>query len=140
MELLAGDVELNQGNQKAFAAIVNCGFPESRHTEVALKICRRFAKEIGMRWLGGLGLGGGEAIAGKPLEKAGWLVRNVRRSLQLSAESLSELRTISDEAMELMSKPLVSAWLYRLLGDWGWKRKAKHYGTHKNLMARPFQE
>jgi hypothetical protein len=84
-------------------------------------------------------LGGGEAIAGKPLEKACGLVRNDKRSLQLSAKFLAEGGAIPDEAMELIAKPLIPSWLYRWFGERGWKRQAKRYGTRKKRMARPFR-
>ena len=139
MELLAEHAESKKTQDKAFAAIINCGFPESLHTEIALKICCRFAQETGMRWQGGLGLGGGEAIAGKPLDQAGRLVRNVKRSLMLSAESLAEGRSLPEKAIELMSRPLIPTWLYKWFGNRGWKRQAKRYGTRKRLLARTFR-
>lgn len=50
-------------------SIVNCGFPEAQHNKTAILICRCFAREAEFEWAGGLALGGGEAINGKPLVK-----------------------------------------------------------------------
>lgn len=50
-------------------AIVNNGFHEAGQNAVALRICRRFAAEAGFEWAGGLALGGGEAINGRPLSE-----------------------------------------------------------------------
>jgi len=138
MEMLAGERKVQDVSRKRFLAIINCGFPESKHTEIALAICRRFAKEAGMKWEGGLGLGGGEALGGRPLEEVGGLARNVRNSLRLTAESLVKGDPVPESAKELISKPLIPSFLYRWIGHWGWKRQAKQYGVKKDLMARPF--
>lgn len=139
MEGLQEHWKLRKHTSKGFVAIVNCGFPEALHTEVSLAICRRFAQETGLGWRGGLGLGGGEALGGKSLDQAGWLARNVRRSLQLAAAALQEDKHVPQKAIDLISKPLVPAWLYRWLGNRGWNRQAKRYGVKDEVMARPFQ-
>jgi len=38
-----------------FLAIVNCGFPEPRHTHVALNTARAFARRAELEWGGGSG-------------------------------------------------------------------------------------
>lgn len=128
------------GSSTLFAAIVQCGFPETRHTEVALAICRRFAKESELDWLGGLGLGGGEAFGGQPMQRTGMLGRNARRALRLAAAALAKGEQIPPEAVNLMAKPLLPPWLYRWIGNRGWRRKARRFGTQDRLMARPYQE
>ncbi|MBK8047057.1 MAG: NAD(P)H-dependent oxidoreductase [Anaerolineales bacterium] len=57
--------------QTAFLAISNCGFPESQHNATALAICEQFALETGFAWAGGLAIGAGGAIGGRPLTAAG---------------------------------------------------------------------
>ena len=116
-------------------AIINCGFPESLHTRTALAICRCFARKAGFEWLGGLGLGGGEAIAGRGLSELGGMVRNVRKSLDLTVEALAEERAIPEEAATLMAKPLMPSWIYTIIGSIQWKRKAK--GVKERMNARP---
>lgn len=139
LELVADKAETSHTNEKGFVSIVNCGFPESRHTDVALAICRRFAHEVGVKWMGGLGLGGGEAIGGKSLDQAGGIARKIRRSLRLSAESLMQGQAVPSKAEELIAKPLIPVWIYKWIGDRGWRRQAKQYHVEKNLMSRPFQ-
>jgi len=139
MERLAEELATRQIPQKRFAAIINCGFPEPRHIEVALAICDQFARETGMRWEGGLAVGGGEAIGGRSLREAGGLARRIRKSLQLTAESLAAGNAVPEEAKNLLSKPIIPSWLYRWVGDLGWKRKARPYGVQRKLTARPFQ-
>jgi hypothetical protein len=138
MELVAAERKQAKPEEKLFVAIVNCGFPEALHTQTCLAICRRFASETGLKWAGGLGLGGGEAVAGRALQQAGGLVRNVKRSLKLTSESLAEGGTVPQRAVELMAKPLIPSWLYRWIGHRRWKSAAKHHGVQDKLLDRPF--
>lgn len=121
-----------------FLAIVNCGFPESSQTATALEIAHAFARHAGYAWMGGLGLGGGELIAGRPLARAGWPVRHVRRSLDLAAGALLEGRPVPDEAVQLMARPLVPTRLYTWFGDRRWRKTARGYGVKGRLHARPY--
>ncbi|MBN2125516.1 MAG: hypothetical protein JW821_14555 [Deltaproteobacteria bacterium] len=125
---------------RQMTAIVNCGFPEALHTRTALDICRCFARKAGFEWLGGLGLGGGEAIAGRRLSELGGMVRNVRKSLDLTVEALSKERTIPEKAVTLMAKSLMPSWIYTIIGSMHWKRLAKGNGVKKRLNARPLLE
>ncbi len=124
----------------AFLAIVNSGFPESRHNDAALAICKRFCDESHMNWVGGLGLGGGASIDGRPLATAGGMFRNVRASLDLAAEALARGETIPPEAVSLMSKKLGPSWLYMLLGNIGWRQQARAFGAKKRMRERPYQD
>jgi hypothetical protein len=118
-------------------ALVNCGFPEVVHTFTALEICRIFARQAGFVWAGGLGLGGGEAIGGKPLEEVGGMTRNVRRGLDLAAEALLADRVVPEEARALLARPLMPSRLYTALGNIGWLRTGRRKGTLRRLWDRP---
>ena len=63
----------------------------------------------------------------------------VRAALDLAAKALAEGQGIPREAQELLAKPVIPYWLYRLLGDWGWKQASKGFGARKLLQARPYQ-
>lgn len=126
------------GTRTRFVAILNCGFPESIHTEVPLAICRCFARGAGLAWAGGLGLGGGEALGARPLESLGAMTRNVRRSLDLAAAALLAGRDVPNAAAELMARPLVPTPIYTFLGDLGWLRRARRNGVLRRLRARPY--
>jgi len=136
MELI---VERRTDKKIRFFAISNSGFPEAQHNNVALAICRRFAKAAGMEWVGGLALGMGGALSGKPLEDQGGIVRSVVKSLNLAVEALANDESIPDEAIGLMAKPLIPAWMYTAIGNIGWRRQAKRYGTRKKLRDWPYQ-
>jgi hypothetical protein len=36
-----------------------------------------------------------------------------------------------------MRKPFIPKWLYKFLGNWGWRRQAKEYGTKDRLKEKP---
>ena len=67
------------------------------------------------------------------------MVRNVVRALELAADALAEARPVPAEAIALMAKPMMPAWAYTLLGNWGWKRLAAQYGAQRRLSERPYQ-
>ena len=124
--------------RQSFTALVNCGFPEAHHNATALAICATFARQAGFAWAGGLALGGGEGIAGKPLAGLGGRTIRIRKSLELAATVLAQGQNIPKAAQELMARPAIPAWLYRLIGSHGWKRWARKYGAEKALRRRPY--
>lgn len=121
-----------------FAAIANCGFPEARHTATALAICRQFARQVGFEWAGALGLGGGEMLQGAPLVEKGGQTLRIRQSLDMAAEALAQGRPIPEAAQEMLGKPVLPAWTYRLAGDLGWLRDANRYGALLSLRQQPY--
>jgi hypothetical protein len=140
MELFAENrKEKKELMKQRLVCIVNNGFPESHHNDTAVAICRQFAREAGFNWAGGLGLGGGEAINGKPLHEVKGMARNVIKALNLAADALSEGNPIPQEAKILMTRSLVPKWLYIWLGGMRWKRDAKKHGVNKQLYSRPYQ-
>ena len=122
-----------------FVALVNCGFPEWEHTRTALEICRVFARHAGLAWAGGLGLGGGEAIGGRPLEELGGQTRYLRRGLDLAAAALLAGRAIPEEVQALLARPMVPSRIYTALGTLGWLKAARRHGSLRRLRDRPLK-
>ena len=120
--------------------IVQCGFPETHQNQPAHDIMREFARMAGFGWAGALLMGMGGAVNGRPLEKAGGMVRNVVRALDLTAASLLRGEDVPGEAVKLMGKPFIPKWMYRRVGDWGFRRQAKKYGVRDRLYERPYQD
>lgn len=128
-----------KAQKQRMVAIVNCGFPEERHNHLALEICRRFARETGFAWAGGLSLGGGGAIDGHPLGEVRWMARHVIAALDLTADALAVGEPIPDAAIQRMAKPMLWSRLYTWFGDFGWRRQAKEHGMADHLYDRPFE-
>ncbi len=118
--------------------IVNSGLPEPNHNKIALANCQKFASEAGIEWVGGLAIGGGEAISGRSLEEIRGMARKVVRSLDLTAEALTKGESIPKEALDILTKPIVPKWLYLFIGNRGWKIKAKKHGANKRMYDTPY--
>ena len=122
----------------SFLAIANCGFPEAAHNATALAICQQFANEADFAWAGGLALGEGGAISGRPLAEGGGMVHNVVAALDLAATALAAGKPAPEEAVALMARPFIPASAYMLMGDLGWLMQAGHNRALTRLSARPF--
>jgi multimeric flavodoxin WrbA len=120
------------------AAIVQCGFPETRQNQPAVDIMRQFAKEAGFEWAGALAMGMGGAVGGRSLEKAGGMLRNVVKAIDMAAASLAAGDGIPEQATALMAKPLMPRWLYVLAANWGFKREIKKRGARGRVHHRPY--
>jgi hypothetical protein len=125
---------------RRFACLVNCGFPEAHQNETAIRVCLQFAREAGFGWAGGLGLGGGETIGGRPLGKIGGMVRHVIAALDLAGDALADGKAISGEAIALMAKPFMPAPVFRIAGDLFWRTRARQFGAQWRLHAQPYAE
>lgn len=140
MELISEHRKTTQETRKQqLLAISNSGFPEASQNATALNICRCFALKLGFEWIGGLALGGGAAIDGRLLKDLGGMVRNIAKSLDITAVALAEGKPIPQEAVDKMAKPIIPTWLYMFFGGVGWKRKAKRYGAKKILRNQPYK-
>jgi multimeric flavodoxin WrbA len=139
LELLARGRE-RASRRARFLAIVNCGFPEAVHTETALAICRAFAQQASLDWIGGLGVGGGGMLAGKPLAELGGRARFVTRALELTAEAVAAGEVVPDEARRVAGKLPIPALIYRLIADWGFREEARRRTAAQRLGDRPYAE
>jgi NAD(P)H-dependent FMN reductase len=144
MDLLRRIAERRQGRQnpppQAMAAIVNCGFPETAHCDLAQEMIRIFSKTAGFRFLGCLALGMGGAIGNRDLAKAGGMVRHQVKALAQAAACLADGQEIPAAVIGLMGKAMMPRWLYNLAADWGWKRSAKKSKTSRRLNDRPYAD
>ncbi|MFX1469758.1 MAG: NAD(P)H-dependent oxidoreductase [Promethearchaeota archaeon] len=139
MELIKGERDrINSKKSKNFIAISNNGFPEWFQNATALKICRIFAEDCGFTWKGGLALGQGGSIAGRPLQEIGGMVRNVVKGLDITAQALTDGKEIPQEAIDLFSKKFIPNSLYNAVVNLGWRRQASKYGTKKKIRAKPY--
>ena len=120
-------------------AVVQCGFPEAHQNQPACDILRQFAGEAGFEWAGALAMGMGGALGGRPLEKAGGMVRNTRQALDLAAESLSRGEPVPQDVSALMAKPIIPKWLYLFFGNRGMRGEAKKHGVLHSVYARPYE-
>ncbi len=76
---------------------------------------------------------------GTPLNEMDGRAIPLKKALDLSAEALVQGEAIPQAARDLLAKPFIPGWLYRLMGGFGWKQQAKEYGAKKRLDARPYR-
>jgi hypothetical protein len=143
VEALKLIVEHEKGKEehgkKNFAAIANNGFPESIQNNTALAVCRIFAKQAGFNWVGGLAMGGGGTIDGRPLVEIKGLARNQKKALQIAADALAKGEPIPENAVVLMSKLGFPKWLYMWMGNRNWRSQAKKNNTIDKLYDQPYK-
>lgn len=133
--------------QCRFVAISNNGFYEANQNSTALAICRRFAVETGMEWVGGCGVGGGEAIGfmakllgAKSLEKLGFMSRKERNTLDSIAEVLAAPGTVHEKEAEWRVERPMPKWLFTMIGTiFVWRREAKRNKVWERIRDRPYQ-
>ena len=116
-----------------FMALINCGFPEAAHNDVALAICRQFARSAMLEWAGGLSMGEGGVIHGLSLDERGGIAASVRHALDLTADALAVGLPIPQEAVEILAKPLIPTRLYTTIGNLGWRQTGWKQGTYRHL-------
>jgi multimeric flavodoxin WrbA len=140
LELIADHEKKRQFQEKKyFIAIVNSGFPEASQNEIALSICRLFAKQVGFIWLGGLAKGGGEMIAGRPLDEFGGELRFQKKALDLAANAVAKGESITEEAVIFMGTLGYPRWLYTFIGNRGWKQQTKKHMSMNKIYNQPFK-
>lgn len=138
LEKLASRLLSEKYPLRKVAGLLNCGYPEAEHNRIAMRLLRNFSHESGLTWAGGLALGGGEIIHGRPLSSLRFMVRRPIRALQLAASSLAEGQPIPVAASRLMARPLVPALIFRWAARIRWILQARVYGINsRQLLARP---
>lgn len=119
-QLAALDVGLRR-----LVGILNCGYPEAVHNRSALRQLRHFAEQYGLAWGGGLALGAGEVIHGRPIDDHPLLLRRPIRALRLAGAALGAGLPVPEPAIHLMARLLVPAGLFRRLAAIRWVRDAR---------------
>lgn len=136
LEIVAAGRE-RRPNQR-FAALINCGFPEAEQCRTALAILECFARRTGFIWAGGLALGGGASIDGRPLARLGGMARSLRAALDQAADALVQGEPVPRSAVAQLAKPMMPAALYTAIANVGWRWQAARHGVHRHLKERPY--
>lgn len=133
--------ERNIGNTRSkpkFVALVNNGFPEHHQNQLALQICRQFAQEANLEWIGGIPIGGGAMLSGTSLENAGGRGRHVRPALEILAEALSNGDSIPEESIVTVKKSVIPKRLYLMIAHSGWKKMAESNQVQDRIKDQPY--
>lgn len=121
------------------AAIVQCGFPETRRCDLAVAICRLFAERAGIHWAGALAMGMGGQLGGG-IGKLPGGGKHILAALDMAAESLASGGDIPAGATALFAKPLVPRRLYTLFGNIGWRVQMRKNRAVRPIGYRPYDQ
>jgi ferredoxin-NADP reductase/multimeric flavodoxin WrbA len=121
--------------------VMNCGFLEPEQFRFAFGLLGEFAREAGYTWAGGLAVGGGEAIAGRALDRVGMLGSPLRQAIDLGVPALLAGGLMPDAACDSAATQTTPGALYRFFGWWGWQAKRMAHGlSAREVNAKPFDE
>jgi multimeric flavodoxin WrbA len=142
LEQIAADrAENRPAKAQRFVALANSGFPEVAHSEPALAAAGVFARQTGFEWAGSLALGGGGVVGGdRTLVEMGGRTAGIRQGLDLAAAALAAGEPVPPEAAKRLARPVIPHWLYRQMGEMGWRQLSKEYETEGRLDVRPYTE
>jgi hypothetical protein len=124
-------------------AIMNCGFPEKEHMDIAFKIIRNFAEASNFTWGGEIRVGWGMALNSQPLNEKRGMTRKLTKGLSLAAVNLAAGQPISEEAQNLVSALFLPLFVAKnmsgLFGSREWNNQAKTNGAKDKMRDRPYQ-
>ncbi|MCR5753319.1 MAG: NAD(P)H-dependent oxidoreductase [Acetatifactor sp.] len=114
--------------------IINCGFYEGIQTDLALEILENWCCKSDYSWGGGVGVGGGGALASLPkLEPGVGPKAPVDKALKNLAETVLKNIPQKNEFVSLA----FPRFLYKLAAQWGWRGAIKtNGGCAKDLNKR----
>jgi hypothetical protein len=127
------------GKAHNFYIIVNNGFPEPWHNEIAIEISKCFAKKMNYKWQGALNIGGGAAVAGRSLESTGGMTHRLRETLDMASKAIAQGKPIPKEVKERLTKPLYPPWVNIVIGGMGWRHQARKKGAKTSLRSKPYE-
>ena len=115
MEVIRDHRKTNPHAAPLLVAIMNSGFPEKEHMEIALKIIQNFSDEANLRWGGAVAVGMGGALNSEQLNEKKGMTRNLTKGLSLAAVALAEGQPIPPEAEKLTSKPFLPMFMAKAM-------------------------
>ena len=136
-DALAQGVIESRASQR-IAVLTQCGFPEAKHCDVAIEVCRLFAQQVGVGWAGALAFGMGPSIEGGSVERSP--LARVLPQLDEAVEALDSGRAVPAGATEAFARPLAPPWTYPLAGGFVWKRQARKRGCTEPLKLRRYAQ
>lgn len=113
------------------------GFPDVTRMVPLEEVCRCFAEEMNMQWMGSIAYGGGAIIDGKPLFELGNKGKKLLKGLKKASEDIVFGNQISDEAkayfksdIPVASYPLLAMYLNHSAKKQGKKNSVDIYSRY----------
>lgn len=114
-------------------AVVNCGYYEAKHTELALDMIRHFAHRAGLPWGYGIGIGGGGMLLGfaENFEKG------PSSSIHCALSEMAAAISNKEAWQNIFVVPKFPRFLYKAAANLGWRLTARRNGV-RILNSRPY--
>lgn len=141
LELIYGHRKIVSKDQKLMT-IINSGLPEPYQNQVAADICRQFAAETGIRWVGSACVGAGMILRGRPLEESDQITVKLREGLDQAAILLADGKPLTPLVASMLHYPLIPISIARakfIPGDTLWNKLASPYALG-HMYDRPYQQ
>ena len=124
-----------ENSNRHIYGIVNCGFYEGIQAEFALKLLQNFSKKAGFIYGGGVGIGGGGALAMMPKMEQG---KGPKAPIDVAFQELTNT-ILKQEAYENSYVSIAfPRFLYKMGAQKGWRNWIKENGGKtKDLNNRP---
>ncbi len=143
MEEIYEHKKMEKDNKQKLMAIINSGFPEPHHNDLAVDMCKNFAFKSHIEWIGGVKIGMGPALDSGPLKQSGRISQNLRNNLDIIVDYLSKNRQVPEEIFNKASKPLMPLFLSKFMLRWFggkmWVNMAEDEHVKKNMRYRPYK-
>lgn len=120
--------------KKQVYGIVNCGFYEGIQAETALEIFGNWCVSAGLNWGGGIGAGGGGALAVLPDMPSG---KDPKAPIEKALSALTEAIVRENALENIYVSPAMPRILYKMAAQAGWRQTIKkNGGKRKDLNKR----
>jgi multimeric flavodoxin WrbA len=104
--------------------IVNCGFLEGTQNKTAIKIMKNYCNRLNFNWRFGVGVGGGEFMAGsKDMPLNSRMKKPVYNAFLTLKEDIENNSNVPLD--NILVNPRMPKFIYKLAGNMGWKSMAK---------------
>ena len=134
--------------QQKLMVICNGGYPGTASIETALEISRLYAKETGLRWMGGIGIAGAAVLLDKSggdpvshsLEKVGFMAKRMMKALDLGAAAVIKEEPLATTGRNQLIKLPIPDWMYAMIGTRTFRAMAKEHNSQDRLLEKPYAE
>lgn len=137
---------INKKNmEKKLYIIINCGFPETEHTETAMEVMRCFADMSGFKWQLGIGIGMGGMVNPNEIPPTVGIVRPVYNELMKIPSGINNGKINNREEPVSFVTPRINIVgrrlmikFYNFMGNRGMKQRSGKNGVKQLLKAKPY--
>lgn len=122
-----------QNPQIRIYGIVNCGFYEGIQAESTLKVLQNWSVKAGFVWGGGIGIGGGGALAMMPKVEGG---KGPRAPIEKALSAITDTILKGETQDAQYVSVAFPRFLYRTAAQFGWRQTIKANGGKRRDLGK----